>query len=150
MKSLAERCRGSGSSLHCKGDFVVDDNIIAQFTDGAELLSAVHVGPSSWAVLARLTIRLPNGAVQDYFVKSVSGNNAQTIVQGEFHAMTELYKWVPDMVPRPHSWGRYSTGDPDAYFFISEYVDIRDGKPTTKEKRLKQAQQHLQRTTQKN
>ncbi|KAH9906959.1 Fructosamine/Ketosamine-3-kinase [Xylariomycetidae sp. FL2044] len=51
------------------------------------------------------------------------------MMEGEFNAMSELYKWAPEMVPKPHSWGKYALNDQESYFFLSEYIDMSDRMP---------------------
>jgi fructosamine-3-kinase len=50
-------------------------------------------------------------------------------MEGEFNAMSELYKWAPDFVPKPCAWGRYSVSEPDTYFFLQQFIDMSDHVP---------------------
>lgn len=50
-------------------------------------------------------------------------------MEGEFNAMSELYKTMPSFVPKPHSWGKYRIGNPDTYFFLSQFIEMSDRVP---------------------
>ena len=111
------------------GDFKVDDNVLVKFPKGTTVISAHRFGVSSWTVTARLHILLPDGTEESYFLKSASEAHGRTLIEGEFNAMSELYKWAPYLVPKPHSWGRYRDDEPEVYFFLSQYIDMSDRMP---------------------
>lgn len=48
---------------------------------------------------------------------------------GEFTSMTKIHSLVPRLVPAPHGWGKYKTGSPDTYFFLSDFVDMDTSAP---------------------
>ena len=50
-------------------------------------------------------------------------------MEGEFHAMSELYKTTPALVPKPHTWGKLTTPFPPTYFFLCGFVYISDKLP---------------------
>lgn len=50
-------------------------------------------------------------------------------MEGEFQAMTELYKTVPALIPKPHAWGKLTTQYPPTYFFLCDFVNISDRLP---------------------
>lgn len=43
--------------------------------------------------------------------------------------MSELYKTIPTLVPKPHAWGKFQSQSPETYFFHSDYVNISDRLP---------------------
>lgn len=43
--------------------------------------------------------------------------------------MTELYKTVSAIIPKPHAWGKLTTQQPPTYFFLCEFVNISDRLP---------------------
>ncbi|KAI0520958.1 Fructosamine kinase-domain-containing protein [Xylaria bambusicola] len=118
-----------GRSVHYMGDFPVNDNVLAQFPAGTQVRSANRLLKSAWTVTARLDLKLPGGSEQRIFLKSAPGSHGHTLMEGEFNAMSELYKWVPDLVPKPLAFGRYAGTDIEAYFFLSEYTDVQETMP---------------------
>lgn len=48
------------------------------------------------------------------------------MVEGEYESMSELYRVVPELVPKPLGWGTYETS-PDTHFFLCEFVNIEYG-----------------------
>jgi fructosamine-3-kinase len=63
-------------------------------------------------------------------------------MEGEFNAMTELYKTMPTMVPKPYSFGKCSIEGPETYFFLSQFVDMSDRVPGPNQLCSKLAQLH--------
>lgn len=114
-----------GSNYSYEGDFRVDDNVLAHFPPGTKVLMARRYATSAWTVTAHLHLALPTGSEEEYFLKSAPLALGGQMMQGEFHALAELYKWAPDFVPKPHSWGRYAhPPDLEAYFLLLEYIDM--------------------------
>ena len=64
------------------------------------------------------------------------------MMEGEFNAMSELYKYMPNMVPKPHFWGKFRLGNPDTYFFVSQFIDMNDRVPEPTQLCTKLAQLH--------
>lgn len=129
------------------GDFRVDDNVLKIFPTGTKVLSASRFGTSAWTVTARLHLRLPNGSEERYFLKSAPEDHGKTLMEGEFNAMSELYKWAPDLTPKPHSWGRYELEEPVAYFFLSQYIDMSERLPDPHQLCAKLAKLHKESTS---
>jgi protein-ribulosamine 3-kinase len=116
-------------SLPVAGNFPVDENVVAKLPEGARIVSADRHGTSAWTVTARLLVELPDGENQRYFLKCASDEAGRRLMEGEFHAMSELYKAMPNMVPKPHAWGRYAVKTPETYFFLQEYIEMSDRVP---------------------
>lgn len=113
-----------GANYPYEGDFRVDDNVLAKFPKGTKTLMARRYATSAWTVTAHLHLELPDGSEEEYFLKSAPLAAGGQMMEGEFHATSEMYKWAPDFVPRPHSWGRYALQDFEAYFLLLEYIEI--------------------------
>lgn len=43
--------------------------------------------------------------------------------------MSELYKTMPDFVPKPYTWGELDNREPKIYFFLSEFVNMTNKDP---------------------
>ncbi|KEY73635.1 hypothetical protein S7711_09676 [Stachybotrys chartarum IBT 7711] len=111
------------------GNFDVDENVLAKLPAGSRILSAGLFGTSAWTVTARLQAQLPDGTVEQYFLKTAPRNHGRTMMEGEFNAMSEIYKWAPNLVPKPYSWGKYANEESETYFFLSQYLDMSDKMP---------------------
>ncbi|KAJ6447189.1 protein kinase-like (PK-like) [Purpureocillium lavendulum] len=112
------------------GDFEVDKNVLRKFPDGTTILSASRFGTSAWTITAKLHLRLPGGAEERYFLKCAPDADGRVLLEGEFNAMSELYKWAPELVPKPHSFGKCASEKPtELYFFLSEYIDMTNRMP---------------------
>lgn len=118
----------------------VDHGVLATFEPGTTVLSATSLRTSSWATTGQLHVRRPDGKQECYFVKSAAGEHGRVMMRGEFHAMAELYRWAPDMVPKPHSWGDLASGK--ASFFIGAFVDMVEGMPDPEQLCAKLARLH--------
>ncbi|PTB37377.1 hypothetical protein M441DRAFT_40114 [Trichoderma asperellum CBS 433.97] len=140
LPSLIESSRAISQPYN--GNFRVDDNVLAKFPDGTTVLSADSFGTSAWTVTARLHLKLPDGSEERYFLKSAPEDHGRTLMEGEFNAMSEIYKWAPDLVPKPHSWGEYALKKPEAYFFLSQYIDMNDMMPDPNQLCTKLARLH--------
>jgi len=132
------------ASFATTGDFPVDEAVSSQFPAGTKILSANRYGTSAWTVTARLDVELPEGRQERYFLKCATGDSGRLLMEGEYNAMSELYKTAPNLVPKPHSWGKYRLlGGPDeTYFFLAEYVDMSNRVPEPNQLCSKLAQLH--------
>ena len=58
----------------------------------------------------------------------ISEDRGKVQMYGEFLAMSEFYKTMPSLVPRPYGWGKFK-GDSSTYFFLCDFVNISDRLP---------------------
>jgi fructosamine-3-kinase len=135
------------NSASYDGSFRADANVLEKFPRGTKVISAHRFGASAWTVTARLHLLLPDGVEQRYFLKSAPEKHGRTLIEGEFRAMSELYKWASYLVPKPHSWGQYKFAEPEAYFFLSEYIDMSDRMPDPDQLCKKLAHLHRESTS---
>ncbi len=117
------------SSATVAGDFPLDDNVIDSFPPGTQVLSANRFGQSKWTLTARVDVTTPGGTPSSYFLKCAAEDAGRVMMEGEFHGMTELYNTMPELVPKPHCWGKFSTTAPETYFFLAEFIDMSDRAP---------------------
>jgi protein-ribulosamine 3-kinase len=113
-------------SSQIQGDFPVDENVLAQFPPGSHIVSADRFGTSAWTVTARLAVTLPDGTQQLYFLKCATEQRGRVMMEGEFNAMSEIYKTMPNFAPKPYSWGKYQLEKPETYFFLADFIDMSD------------------------
>jgi protein-ribulosamine 3-kinase len=100
----------STDSYSAAGDFPLDSNVLAKLT---KILSANRFGTLAWTITARLNVEMPDGSQGKYFLKCAAEDAGRTMMEGEFNAMSELYKTMPNFIPKPHSWGKYRVGNPE-------------------------------------
>ncbi|KEF54927.1 uncharacterized protein A1O9_09370 [Exophiala aquamarina CBS 119918] len=111
------------------GDFPLDDNVIKQFPEGTKVLCANKFGQSKWTLTARLDVEDVNGIPASYFLKCAAEDAGRVMMEGEFNGMSELHKTMPELVPEPYGWGKFSVTAPETYFFLSKFIDMSDRAP---------------------
>ena len=111
------------------GDFPLDQSVIAHLPKGTKVLSASRYGSSAWTVTARIDAELLDGLPKRYFLKCATEDAGRAMMEGEFWAMTELYKTIPTNIPRPVARGRFERQTPPTYFFLCEFVEMLDDVP---------------------
>ncbi|KIW37402.1 uncharacterized protein PV06_10445 [Exophiala oligosperma] len=129
------------------GDFPVDDNVLSSLPPGTELLSANRFGQSKWTLTARLNVKTADGTAMAYFLKCAAGDAGRLMMEGEFNSMSELYRTMPEFVPKPLTWGKFSRPSPETYFFISEFIDMSDRPPEPNQFCTKLAKLHKTSTS---
>ena len=63
-------------------------------------------------------------------------------MQGEFIVMPELYKTMPDLVPKPCGWRKYTDSTQAKHSFLSEFIDMQVTLPEPDQLRRRLAQLH--------
>src|SRR5215471_804325 len=106
------------------GDFPLDKNVIAHFPNGTKVLSADNYRSSACTVTARINVELADGTPKRYFFKCATEEAGRVMMEGEFEAMTELYRTVPSLVPPPLAKGKFERENPAIYFFVCDFVDM--------------------------
>ncbi|KAK7900981.1 hypothetical protein LTR67_003267 [Exophiala xenobiotica] len=117
------------SSSTIAGDIALDDNVIRSFPAGTRVVSANKFGQSKWTVTARLDVTQSDGTPASYFLKCAAEDAGRVMMEGEFNGMSELYKTMPELVPKPVTWGKFSTAVPETYFFLAQFIDMSDRVP---------------------
>lgn len=112
-----------------RGDFPIDEGILAKFPSGTEVISANRYGLSQWTVTARLHVKFPDGESNRYFLKTAKGEVGRRLMEGEFHAISALHGADNLIAPKPHSWGKRIGTAVDTYFFLLQYIDMSDRFP---------------------
>src|SRR5690348_16690647 len=106
------------------GGFPVDENVVNVLPKYSRILSAIQFGTSTGTVTGRLQVRHPDGSTKQYFLKCATGSTGRRLLEGEFNSMSELHKTMPNFVPEPYAWGKYSSERPETYFFLSEFIEM--------------------------
>ena len=50
-------------------------------------------------------------------------------MEGEFNAMKEIYKTTPSLVPKPHAWGKFKAPEPETYYFLCDFIEMKNQLP---------------------
>ncbi|KAG6988860.1 hypothetical protein G7Y79_00069g096520 [Physcia stellaris] len=129
-------------ALSVSGHLPLDENVLASFPTGSKVLSAEGYGKSDWTITARIDVELPDGTSTHYFLKCATEERGRLMMQGEFNAMKEIHKTMPEFVPKPLSWGKYRVGNPDTYYFLQEFLEMSNRLPEPKQLCSKLAQLH--------
>ncbi|KAM0799473.1 hypothetical protein BDR22DRAFT_881198 [Usnea florida] len=114
----------SDISIAIEDDFPVDENVIAHLPGDTKVLSAHKYGFSPWTITACITTELADGTPKKFFLKCVTEDAGQTMMEGEYWAMTELYNTIPAAIPKPLARVRFKTKNPATYFFLCEFAEI--------------------------
>lgn len=79
-----------------------------------------------WSQAAKIDVLLADGKTeQSFFIKLTETYVGKIMSQGEYESMKALYRFNPDIIPRPVGWGTFETA-PDLSFFICEFKSIFD------------------------
>lgn len=62
----------------------------------------------------------------------MTGDVGRTMMEGEFRAMVELYKFAPSFIPKPHTWGKFESTPPVSHFIIYDFKDMTPKLPDPK------------------
>ena len=46
------------------------------------------------------------------------------MIEGEHLSMTEIYSYIPDLVPKPITWGKFQSASPETYFFLMDFLGL--------------------------
>ncbi|THV98932.1 hypothetical protein D6D27_01240 [Aureobasidium pullulans] len=118
----------------------VDDNVKAHFPEDTEIKSIHPHGSSYWSRTAEIQT-VVSGEPVSYFLKVSQNKFARKMFRGEYESQKAIYEVCPDFCPRPITWGVYQTVS-DAYFFLSEFIDMVDELPDLHQYPQKVAQMH--------
>lgn len=125
--------------------------VSAGLPEGTKIVRAVGYGASYWSRTARVDTEQEDGSDKTYFLKVLllsqtlsgpplylsplspeadllflqvaDGSNGHSMMQGECESMSTMYKYGPDLVPRPIAWGTFAK-DPEVHFFISDFREM--------------------------
>ncbi|KAJ3144793.1 1-phosphatidylinositol-3-phosphate 5-kinase [Geranomyces variabilis] len=79
-------------------------------------------GGSSSARKEKVTVRMPDGKPESYFLKSGSGKHVRVMLEGEHASLTAMNSAVMSICPKPVAHGPVE-GDPDSYFLLTAYLE---------------------------
>lgn len=94
--------------LDIANDCLLGKNVCRMLPPASRVKSVYCYGTSDWIDTARICVEELDGTEDHYFLKSAQNEAGRIQMQGEFSAMSELYKTMPDLVPKPYGWGKYT------------------------------------------
>jgi len=106
------------------GNFHLDENVIAELPLGSKVIEASSYGTSAWTRTARISVQLLEGPIKHYFLKCATEDKGKVMMEGEFCAMSEIYKLMPSLVPQPYAWGKFRHSPPETYFFLLDFLEL--------------------------
>lgn len=130
------------NALFVSGECPLDENVAANLPKGTRFLSANKFGTSIWTITARIDVEFPNGAQAQCFLKCAAEDRGGVMMEGEYNAMSKLYKTMPNFVPKPMFWGKHRVGNPDTFYLPSDFIDMNEGLPEPNQLCSKLAQLH--------
>ncbi|KAK4110824.1 hypothetical protein N656DRAFT_799558 [Canariomyces notabilis] len=116
----------------------VDENVVKALPiPGSKLVDAQKFGESlsSWGKTAKLVVKLPDGTLQDYFLKGGRpfkflavvvprlGPIGKQMCHGEFESLKAIDAVSPGFVPKPYAWGEIGREE-GSYFLPVEFRHI--------------------------
>ncbi|EEP82520.1 predicted protein [Uncinocarpus reesii 1704] len=113
------------------GNFALDEAVIdALPIPGTKVISARKYGMSLWGKTAQICTKLPDGRLEEYFLKTVSlGSHGRVMIEGEFESLKAIHSVTPGFVPFPHAWGKYKSGAEETYFMLAEFREVGEQPP---------------------
>ncbi len=64
------------------------------------------------------------------------------MMYGQFNAIKELYKTMPELIPEPHAWGKFKLENPPTYFFLCDFPNMHTNLPEPTELNVLVAKLH--------
>ncbi|OQV09422.1 hypothetical protein CLAIMM_13546 [Cladophialophora immunda] len=52
------------------------------------------------------------------------GDRGREMMEGEYRSMMKIYSFMPDLIPKPITCGKFKRSYPDTYFFLMNYIDL--------------------------
>lgn len=77
------------------------DTAVLELPNGCTVISVERHGVSFWAHTGRIDVELVNGSSASFFIKALSGETGQVMVQSEYESMSSIYALTPDFAPKP-------------------------------------------------
>ncbi len=89
---------------------------------GSTFVSVEHFGKSAWTITGKITTLGLDQSKEHYFVKLAFGEAGRIMLGGEYESSKMIYDTMPDFIPKPIGYGKYSAQGSEAYFYLSEFV----------------------------
>lgn len=114
----------------------------AELPKGSQIISTETKSRTFWGTTGRINILLSDASPNAIFIKTVTQENGDKMLRGEFESMKAMYEASPRFVPKPIAWGSYATRR-YAHFFLCEYRNMRVGPPEPRVFAKRLAELHL-------
>ncbi|KAK4182678.1 Fructosamine kinase-domain-containing protein [Podospora australis] len=104
----------------------LDESVEKALPEGTVFQEILPHGASFWTRTAKIEALDADEEPVAYFLKVSIDDTGKGMMHGEFESMTALHGAMPELAPKPLSWGTYES-DPNIHFFLCEFVDMDDG-----------------------
>lgn len=85
-------------------------------------VSAVGGGMSS-ASASKITSTLADGTTKNFFMKTGSGSESETMFEGEHASLNALHNAVPSLCPASYGHGKLADS-PNKSFLVTDFLDL--------------------------
>jgi len=109
-------------------NFLLDQNVVAQFPKGSKVLKASSYGTSAWTRTSRIVIQLEDGTEKSYFMKCAT-EGGKMMMEGEFNSLKAIHDLMPTFGPTPYVWGKFEKDTPETYFLLMEFFELGQDLP---------------------
>lgn len=86
-------------------------------------VSSAGGGGMSSASTSKITTKLPDGSTKNFFMKTGSGKDAETMFEGEHASLNAVHNAVPSLCPASYGHGRLADA-PNKSFLVTDYLDL--------------------------
>ncbi|KAK7748374.1 hypothetical protein SLS62_008637 [Diatrype stigma] len=108
------------------GNFTVDENVIKYLPEGSSVIEAVAWGASAWTRTAKITVRLPDDTIKNYFLKCAIERGA-IMMEGEYQSLRTIYDLMPGFTPQVYGWGKFESSN--VYFLLMDFIELKSALP---------------------
>ncbi|KAK3347045.1 Fructosamine kinase-domain-containing protein [Lasiosphaeria hispida] len=109
--------------------FELDEAVVEVLpVPGSRVLTAKTYGMSLWGHTGKITVDLPGGGQETYFIKTVAlGDSGRMMIEGEFESLKAINGVSSDFAPLPYAWGKYR--ESETYFLLAQFRGVGDQPP---------------------
>ncbi|CAI6336914.1 unnamed protein product [Periconia digitata] len=86
-------------------------------------ISSAGGGGCSSASTYKIAYKLDDGTERQFFMKTGTGQNAETMFQGEHASLAAIHAIVPTLCPNSFGCGKFAS-QPSTYFLVTEYLHL--------------------------
>ncbi|TVY32309.1 hypothetical protein LSUB1_G008530 [Lachnellula subtilissima] len=110
--------------LGIEGRFPLHKAVVAVIPSRTKIVSSDCYSVFTRTKTAKVSVILPDGTLQRYFLKCGIGQGARPLTEGEYHSASAVNAAVPGFAPNAVGWGEYHNGESKVYFYLGDYHDM--------------------------
>lgn len=93
-------------------------------------ISSAGGGGMSSARTSKITTKLSDGSIKQYFMKSGSGKEAQAMFEGEHQSLNAIHSAVPTLCPKSYGHGQLQESK-GMSFLVTDFLDLTGRRTST-------------------